>query len=53
MCGVTASTVSNVINNKNNVGEATKERILKVIEETGYQPNFFAQGIRKNNTKYE
>lgn len=51
MCGVTASTVSNVINNKNNVGEATKERILKVIEETGYQPNFFAQGIRKNNTK--
>lgn len=51
MCGVTASTVSNVINNKNNVGEATKERILKVIEETGYQPNFFAQGIRKSSTK--
>ncbi len=51
MCGVTTSTVSNVLNGKPKVGEATKKRVLEAVEKTGYQPNFFAQGIRKLKTR--
>lgn len=50
MCGVTPSTVSNVLNNKPKVGEATRKRVLEVVEQTGYQPNYFAQGMRKTKT---
>lgn len=47
ICGVTVSTVSNVLNDKPKVSEEKKRQILKVVEELGYQPNYFAQGIRK------
>ena len=51
MCGVSISTVSNIINGKSNVSEATKLRVLEVIERTGYKPNYFAQGMRKQKTR--
>ncbi|CRZ34754.1 LacI family transcriptional regulator [Herbinix hemicellulosilytica] len=51
MCGVSVSTVSNVLNGKPKVSEETKQRILEVVKETGYQPNYFAQGMRKNKTR--
>jgi len=51
MSGVTVSTVSNVLNGKPNVGSKTRDKIMKIVEETGYQPNFFAQGIRKIKTR--
>lgn len=51
LSGVSASTVSNILNGKTNVGEATKARVLKVIEETGYEPNYFASSMRKRSTK--
>lgn len=38
-CGVSIATISNILNGKSNVGEATKKRVLQVIEETGYKPN--------------
>lgn len=47
ICGVTVSTVSNVLNDKPKVSEEKKRQIMKVVEELGYQPNYFAQGIRK------
>lgn len=50
-CGVTISTVSNVLNGKPKVSEETRKRVLKVVEETGYKPNYFAQGMRKNKSK--
>lgn len=50
MCGVTTSTVSNVLNNKPKVGEATRKKVLEAVEKTGYQPNYFAQVIRKTKT---
>lgn len=50
MCGVTTSTVSNVLNNKPKVGEATRKKVLEAVEKTGYQPNYFAQVIRKAKT---
>ncbi|HOB20843.1 MAG TPA: LacI family DNA-binding transcriptional regulator [Candidatus Atribacteria bacterium] len=37
--GVSVSTVSNVLNNKKNVGPETRERVLKVCRELNYQPN--------------
>lgn len=51
MCGVSVSTVSNVLNNKPKVSEDTREKVLKAVKETGYTPNYFAQGIRKREIK--
>lgn len=51
MCGVSTSTISNILNGKHKVSEATRQRVLKIIKQTGYQPNYFAQGMRKQRTK--
>lgn len=51
-CSVSITTVSNILNGKANVSEKTKERVLQVIKETGYKPNYMARGLRaaKTNT---
>lgn len=51
MCNVSPSTVSNILNGRPNVGEETRQRVLEVIKETGYQPNYFAQSMRKQNSR--
>ncbi len=51
LSNVSASTVSNILNGKKNVGEATRQRVLKVIEETGYEPNFYASRMRSQTSK--
>ncbi len=50
--GVSVSTVSNVLNHKKNVGEETRERILKICEELNYHPNLAGRGLKsgKPNT---
>ena len=48
--GVSIATVSNILNGKSNFSEETKERILEVIKETGYQPNFMARTLRAHKT---
>ena len=45
-CDVSAATVSNVINGKAKTSEETKQKILQVINETGYTPNVIAKGLR-------
>ena len=50
MCGVSVATVSNVLNDKPKVSEKTKRRVLKVVKETGYQPNYYAQGMRRKKS---
>jgi len=50
MCGVSVSTISNILNGKRKVSEATRQRVLEVVKQTGYQPNYFAQGMRKQKT---
>ena len=50
-CGVSATTVSNVINGKAKTSEETKKRILKVIKETGYKPNVMAKGLRVKKSR--
>ncbi len=51
VCNVSVTTVSNILNGKAKAGEETKERILQVAKEMGYQPNYIAQGLRNNKTK--
>ncbi len=51
MCNVSASTVSNILNGKPNVGEETRKRVMEVVEKTGYQPNYFAQSMRKQSNR--
>ena len=49
-CSVSITTVSNILNGKSNVSDDTKERVLKVIKETGYRPNYMARGLRASKT---
>lgn len=51
-CGVSPTTVSNVLNNKNNVGRETRDLILKTAKELGYvhKRSEAASGGRKKNT---
>lgn len=51
MCDVSITTVSNILNDKPKVSEDTRQRVLEVVKQTGYQPNYFAQGMRKQKTK--
>lgn len=51
ICDVSITTVSNVLNDRPKVSEATRRRVLEVVKQTGYQPNYFAQGMRKQKTR--
>lgn len=50
LCGVSIKTVSRVLNNSTSVKPETKERILKVIQEHGYQVNLLARGLKLKKT---
>lgn len=43
--GVSTSTVSYVMNDRNRVGPETRRRVLRAIEELGYRPNSAARGL--------
>ncbi len=49
--GVSIATVSRVLNNNPGVSEATREKVLKVMAQSGYQPNAFARGLGLNSMK--
>jgi len=49
--GVSAMTVSRVINGRKGVKPATRERVLKTIEETGYIPNSLARSFVLQKTR--
>ena len=51
ICNVSPSTVSNILNGKPNVSDATRKRVLEVVKETGYQPNYYASNMRKQSTR--
>lgn len=50
LAGVSRSTVSRVINNYPNVPPATREKVLKVIEQHQYQPNSYARALAGKGT---
>lgn len=49
-CNVSVATVSNILNGKPKVSEETKKLVLEVVAETGYHPNYVAQGLRRQKT---
>ena len=50
LAGVNPSTVSRTLNNPEKVKLKTRKKIEAIIEEIGYRPNFFAQGLAKGQT---
>ncbi len=51
-CGVSISTVSNVLNGKTGkVSAAIAQKILEEVERTGYRPNYLAKNLRAASTK--
>jgi len=50
LAGVSKSTVSRVINNSEHVSDQVREKVKKVIEETGYVPNSLAKNLKRNQT---
>jgi len=49
--GVSRQTVSRAMNDKGEISPETKERVLKAIQDLGYQPNRLAQGMVTQRTK--
>lgn len=47
---VSRSTVSRVVNEHPDVKPEVRERVQKIIRETGYQPNFAARSLRSKTT---
>lgn len=48
--GVSYMTVSRVINGRGGVGQATRERVRKIIDDMGYRPNVVARALRTGRT---
>jgi len=48
--GVSLMTVSRVINDKEGVGQATRERVQAVVEQLGYRPSDIARGLVTKRT---
>ncbi len=50
LAGVSASTVSRVINGKSTVKKSTRDRVLKILAENHYVPNETARGLVTQST---
>lgn len=50
LAGVSPRTVSRVINNNINVNEATREKVQTIINDTGYEVNILAKGLKQQKT---
>ena len=50
LAGVSVATVSRVINNDPRVLKETKEKVMKVIDETGYVPNEVGRNLSKSKS---
>lgn len=50
VAGVSAQTVSNVINGRRGFNEATRAKVEEAIAELGFQPNRYAQSLRSKRT---
>jgi len=47
---VSRQTISRVINNKGEIRESTRQRVLVAIQELGYQPNTLARALASNKS---
>ncbi len=51
MANVSKATVSRVLNSRAGVGEETRKRVKKIIDEYGYNPSVLARGVSPYKTK--
>ncbi len=51
LAGVSASTVSRVLNGKSYVNEATRQRVLEAVQQTNYRPNVLAKSLKMGQSK--
>lgn len=51
LSGVSIATVSRVVNGSMKVSERTKQKVLDVMEQSGYTPNVFARGLGLDSMK--
>jgi LacI family transcriptional regulator len=51
LAGVSRSTVSRVLNNRPDVKESTRQRVLKIIEQHNYHPNNLARALVTQRTR--
>jgi LacI family transcriptional regulator len=51
LAGVSRSTVSRVVNGQTNVRDQVRERVWKVVRETGYQPHAAARSLVTHRTR--
>ena len=49
-CGVSVATVSKALNGQQDIGEATRERVLSAAREMGYTANVMARALKTNRT---
>ncbi len=49
-CGVSVATVSKALNGQQDIGEATRERVLSAAKELGYTANAAARALKTNRT---
>lgn len=50
VCGVSVASVSKALNGHQDIGEATRERILSAAKEMGYTANLAARALKTNRT---
>lgn len=50
LAGVSRQTVSRAINDKGEISQKTKERVMTAVEQLGYRPNRLAQGMVTQRT---
>ncbi len=50
LAGVSVATVSRVLNNSATVKKSTSEKVSKIINDLGYQPNILARQLRTSKT---
>lgn len=50
MAGVSQSTVSKALNNRHDIGQETKEKILKIVEQHNFSPNAFGKSLKSKKT---
>ena len=50
-CGVSAQTVSRVVNSQPDVSPSTREAVQKAISESGYQPSALARGLVQQRSR--
>jgi len=52
LAGVSTATVSKILNGKDQaISEATRQKVLEIIEKEGYIPNTIAKSLKVKNTK--